>query len=131
MFSLDPVASLPHSHPRDNALLLCRVAFIVIVAFLAFNWGQMTADQRFYVILFGIAGAIALASSRSFHSLCSKVLYFGWCVAGFALFTLLTGYRVGWKTARVVENTSAIAPLIVGLLIVIISFCAKRFLPKA
>jgi hypothetical protein len=126
-FSLDPVAVLPDTRAKDNALLLCRVGFLVIVVFLAFTWAQMTADQRFYVILLAIAGSIILATSGSFHALCSKLLYFGWIIVGFALFTLLTGYRFGWKTARVVENTSAIVPLIVGLLIVIISFCAKRF----
>jgi len=125
---LDPVASLPHMATRDNALLACRVGFFVTVVFVTFAWSQMTADQRFYVILFAILAWIILASSGSFHVLCSKLVYFGWIVVGFALFTLLTGYRIGWKTVRVVENTSGIPPLIAGLLVVLISFCAKRFI---
>ena len=125
---LDPVASLLHVATRDNALLACRVGFLVTVVFVTFAWKQMTTDQRFYVILFAVFALIILASSRSFHVLCSKLVYFGWITVVFALFTLLTGYRIGWKTARVVENTSAITLLIVGLLVVLISFCAKRFI---
>jgi len=30
--------------------------------------------------------------------------------AGFALFTMFMGYRIRWKTVRVVENASEIAP---------------------
>ena len=111
---------------RDFPLLLCRIGFVLALAGVAAVWGRLSADDRFYAIIIAVAGSLTLGLATSFHAFCSTLAVFGWVTIGFALFTLATGYSVGWRTVRVVESMSAIVPLIFGLLLVVIAFSAKR-----
>jgi hypothetical protein len=115
---------------RDFPLLLCRIGFALALVGVAAVWSHLSADDRFYAIIVAVAGSFALGLATSFHALCSMLSVFGWITVGFALFTLVTGYRVGWRTVRVVENSSGIAPLILGSLLVIVAFSAKRLVRR-
>ena len=94
-------------------------------------WWRLSGDDRFYVVLIAVAGCFALALSSSFYALCSTLSVFGWVVAVFALFTLITGYSVGRHSVRVVDSTSGILPLIVGVLIVGFAVIGKRLVRRS
>jgi hypothetical protein len=91
---------------RDFPLLLCRIGFVLALAGIAAVWWRLSADDRFYAIIIAVAGSFALGLATSFHAFCSTLAVFGWVTIGFALFTLGTGYSVGWRTVRVVESAS-------------------------
>jgi hypothetical protein len=115
---------------RDFPLLLCRIGFVLALAGVAAVWWRLSADDRFYAIIIAVAGSFALGLATSFHAFCSTLAVFGWVTIGFALFTLATGYSIGWRTVRVVENASGVTPLIFGLLLVVIAISAKRLVRR-
>jgi hypothetical protein len=115
---------------RDVPLLFCRIGFVLALAGVAAVWSRLSTDDRFYAIIIAVAGSFALGLATSFHAFCSTLAVFGLVTIGFALFTLATGYSVGWHTVRVVESASGIAPFISGLVLVIIAFTAKRLVRR-
>jgi len=115
---------------KDFPLLLCRIGFVLALGGVAAVWWRLSADERFYAIIIAVAGSFALGLASSFHAFCSMLAVFGWVTIGLALFTVVTGYSVGWRSVRVVENASGIAPLIFGLLLVVIALIAKRLVRR-
>lgn len=93
-------------------------------------WGRLNADDRFYAIVVAVAGAFALGFASTFHAFCTTLAIFGWMTIGFALFTLATGYSIGWRSVRVVESASGIIPFILGLFLVVIAYSAKRLVRR-
>lgn len=116
---------------RDFPLLLCRVGFVLALAGCAAVWWRLSADDRFYVVVIALAGSFALGLSTSFRSFCSTLSVFGCVVVGFALFTLVTGYRVGWHRVRAVDHASGILPLMIGILLVGLAFLGKRVVRRS
>lgn len=118
------------SYKGANAMTICRVTFVVAVSTAAAIWLQLSDDSRLYVIIFAFVGATLLVFSDSFDSLCSKILYFGWVVVGFATFTAITGYQIAWRQFRIVDRSASIEPLVVGIGIIVIVSIVRRLVAR-
>ena len=115
---------------RDLPFLLCRVAFVFVVIGVVLAWPQISADNRFYAVVIGVAAAFALGLSTSFRGLCSTVIAFGSVVVVLSLITIFTGGTLGRFHTHAVEPTSGIPPLVVGVLLVAGACVGRRLVRR-
>ena len=115
---------------RDLPLLLCRVAFVFALVGLVLMWPQISAENRFYALVVGVAAGSAVSLSSSFRGLCSTLIAFGAVVVVLSLFTIFTGYSPGRFRTRVVEPSSGIPPLVAGVLLVGTAWTGRRFVQR-
>ena len=111
---------------QDFPLMLCRMWFVAWLVVTNAIWFQLSGDDRVYAAIIAVGGAVALGRAATFHAFCSMLEFFGWIIILFSLFPLITGYRTGYYTIRVVERTTGITPLISGTSLVLVAFIAKR-----
>jgi len=106
-------------------MIVCRFVFVSLVLAIALAWTQLNYENRFFAVVLTVTGTAVLALSDTCHSVCKKILYIGWIVIGFATFTWLTGYEIGWQHGKVVDKTSGTATLAVGICMVLVGTIVK------